>query len=225
MAIGGLSRQPSYEDSVRRLGMEPEALRAAISNGNAERRRVLSKHHAPTAQGFYSWNGVVSKLSEAAHDLGWERHNPMCLPVLLNPQTRTLLFVCSGDAYTGLLGTERPRSRNPKGALVKALALQNNKLKESGALPIDLPETEEHQLLSALVGYTSYALMVHFSKQDYQARYEMSEVENLDPRGRLSPSSNRHIAPKFKLDSNDFDDDDPNEGFDGPGDFPVPPKG
>ncbi|MFI5565607.1 hypothetical protein ACIA2T_40460 [Amycolatopsis japonica] len=226
MTLGGPIRQPAFEDGVRRLGMEPEALRAAVGNGNAERRRVLSKHHAPTAQGFYAWNGVVAKLSELSEELAWVRRNTMCLPLIINPRTMTLIFVCSGDAYTGISGVgAMPKSRNPKGALVKALAAQNKKLHQPDALPIDLPETEEQRLLAELIGYTSYALMVHFSKEECEIRYELSEVEKLDPRGRLSPNGNRLIASPFDLSPDDFDDGDPNEGFDGPDDIDVPPKG
>ena len=108
VTLGDLVSHGSFEDDVRRLGMEAELLREAISNGNLERTRALGRHNARSAQGFYAWNGVLSKLSETHEEIGWERKDPMSLPVLLHEELRNLLFVSSGDAYAGITGTNQP---------------------------------------------------------------------------------------------------------------------
>lgn len=222
MALSDPLHQPSFDQGVRQFGMEPEAIRSAISNGNVERKRAMTRHHAPTAQGFYGWNGVLSKLSENAEELGWMRRNHMCLPVLLHPQKKTLLFVCSGDEYTGRAGFNiMPRSRNPKGSLVRALTEQNKRLNQTESLPLEIQEPENAAILAELGNYTSYVLLVHFSKRDCEIRYEISQADSMNSQGYLSPNGVRLIAPPYGLEADEFDDEDPNDGFDGPGDFEV----
>lgn len=77
---------------------------------------------------------------------------------------------------------------------------------------------------SELVGFTTYVLLVHFSKHDLEARYEVSRLDDLHPSGYLSVQQPRLIAPAYPLTVEDFDPNDPNEGFDGPEGFDVPPK-
>jgi hypothetical protein len=225
MVLGGPIRQSSFEDEVRRLGMEPEALRAAIGHGNQERRRVLGRHNAISAQGFYAWNGVLAKLSETFEEVGWQRRDPLCLPVLMHGSRKNLLFVSSGDSYTGVrVPKNPPKSRNPKGNLVRRLAAQNRNLNQADTLPLSLPQPEEQELIAELIGYTSYVLLVYFAREECEVRYEVSELDVLDSRGRLSLNAARFIAAPYPLHESDFDDGDPNNGFDGADDFDVPEK-
>jgi hypothetical protein len=223
--------QPSFEEGLLQIGLEAEWLRAAVGNGNLERTRVLGSHNAPSAQGFYAWNGVLASLTrtvQAAQDFNWERRNPQCLPVLIERNKKNILFISSGDEYTGLgnSGRRYPRSRNPKGAIVAALANQNKKLMEDypGLFPAERPKADEYELMQELVGCTTYVLLVHFSKRDVQARYEVSRLEDANHGGCLSVRYPRWIAPAYPLTVEDFSTDDPNEGFDGPPEFPVSPK-
>ena len=78
--------------------------------------------------------------------------------------------------------------------------------------------------MEELLGCTTYVLLVHFSKRDCEARYEVSRLDDLNSKGYLLARNPRLIAPAYPLTAEDFDPNDPNEGFDGPGDYEVPPK-
>ncbi len=237
MVPEGSVSQPSFEEGLRRIGLEAEWVREAVGHGNLERRRVLGSHNAPSAQGFYAWNGILASLTRTVQKLSWERHNPLCLPVLVERNKKNILFISSGDAYTGCTGTgQSPRSRNPKGAVVAALAQENKKL--LGRAPtLDIPvnaqksqrAAEDELIKELLQGCTTYVLLVSFSKRYLEARYEVSRLEDSNPGSHLSVQSPRWIAPPYPLTAeDDFDSDDPNdpnEGFDGPELFSVPPKG
>lgn len=222
------ANQLSFEEGLRHLGLEAEWVREAVGKGNLERTRVLGSHNAPSAQGFCAWNGILASLTLTVQNFGWERRNPQCLPVLIERNKKNILFISSGDEYTGVTGTGKlPRSRNPKGAIVEALAHQNKGLLE-GAPTLDIPvntqKTAEYELINELLGCTTYVLLVHFSKLDLEARYEVSRLGDLTS-GHLSARHPRWIAPAYPLTAQDFDLDDPNGGFDGPEPFPIPPKG
>ena len=226
MVVGGPARQPSFEDGFRQIGLEAEWVRTAVGEGNRERIRVLGSENAMSAEGFYAWNGILASLTLAVQGCGWERRDPLCLPVLIERNKKNVLFVSSGDPYTGVTGPGRlPRSRNPKGAIVAALARQNKKLLPEDVLfPVETTNTDEHDFMSELLGCTSYVLLVHFSQRDLQARYEVSRLGDVNTQGYLSVRHPRWVAPPYPLTAQDFGRNDPNEGFDGPGDYPVPPK-
>lgn len=224
MIAGEAAGQPSFEEDLRQIGLEAEWVRTAVGDGNRERTRALGNQHALSAQGFYAWNGILASLTLIVQDFDWERQDPQCLPILIQKNKKNILFVSTGDEYTGVTGTGKyPRSRNPKGTIVRALAQQNKALLRE-PLPLDIPESTEQQFMKQLIGYTTYVLLVHFSKRDCEARYEVSRLDDLDSKGYLSTRFQRLIAPVYPLTAGDFDADDPNEGFDGPGDYEVPPK-
>lgn len=231
MAVREPVSQPSFEEGLRAIGLEVEWVRTAVGDGNRERTRVLGSQNAMSAQGFYAWNGILASLTLTVQGYGWERQDPRCLPILIERNKKNILFISSGDRHTGLTGTEQyPRSRNPKGAIVKALAQQNKKL--LGDVPSlfpDMPqsadEAAEYEFMEELLGCTTYVLLVHFSKRDLEARYEVSRLSDLNASGYLSTRHPRLIAPAYPLTDQDFGSGDPNDGFDGPEDYPVPPKG
>jgi hypothetical protein len=213
--------QPSFEEGLRQIGLEAEWVRAAVGDGNLERKRVLGSHNGPSAQGFYAWNGILASLTLTVQGFGWERHNPLCLPVLIERSKKNIVFISSGDQYTGKTGTGKqvPRSRNPKGPVVAALSQQNKKLlgrEQTLDFPANAQKSAEYELMEVLLGCTTYVLLVHFSKRDLEARYEVSRLEDLNPSSYLSVQYPRWIAPAYPLKAEDFDHDDPNEGFDGP---------
>lgn len=228
MVPQGSVGKPSFAEGLRQLGLDPEWVREAVGKGNLERTRVLGGHNAPSAQGFCAWNGILASLTLTVQNFGWERHNPQCFPVLIERNKKNILFVSSGDEYTGVTGTGKPpRSRNPKGAIVEALAQQNKQLLGGAPMldiPVSIQKAAEYELIEELLGCTTYVLLVHFSKRDLEARYEVSRLGDLTS-GYLSARHPRWIAPPYPLAALDFDHDDPNDDFDGPQPFPIPPKG
>jgi len=225
-------RQQSFEEDLRQIvGLEAEWVRTAVGSGNQERIRVFGSENAASAQGFCAWNGILASLTrtaQAAQDFAWERQDPRSLPILIERNRKNILFVSSGDEYTGQTHTGTfPRSRNPKGAIVAALAQQNKELlgEEPTLFPVDSPEPTKHEFMEELLGFTTYVLLVHFSKRDREARYEVSRLDGLKTSRYLSVQGPRLIAPAYPLTDGDFDPNDPNDGFDGPQDFEVPPKG
>lgn len=226
MAVQEFAGWASFDDGVKLLGLEAEFLRTAVGDGNRARVKVLGPHHAPSAQGYCAWDGILASLSATLDDVPhWERLNPQSLPVLLNKDKKVLLFVTSGDEYTGLTGNGKlPRSRRSKGGLVQALGRQNKK-RFDGRIPLfDVPESDEDKLIAELKGYLSYVLLVHFSKRDLQARYEVALLDETDAGNYIQVvPSGRIIAEPYRLTVEEFDSDDPND-FDDPGDYPVPPK-
>jgi hypothetical protein len=223
----GPASQPSFEEGLRQIGLEAEWVRAAVGDGNRERTRVLHSQNAMSAQGYYAWNGILASLTLTVQAFGWVRDDPRSLPILIERNKKNILLISSGDEYTGVTGTGRtPRSRNPKGAVVAALAQQNKKLlgDEPTLFPLDAKTSAEHEFMQELLGCTTYVLLVHFSKRDLEARYEVSRLNDLSASGYLSAQHPRWIAPAYPLTAEDFDPNDPNEGFDGPGNYPVPPK-
>lgn len=107
-----------------------------------------------------------------------------------------------------------------------ALAQQNKKLLGNAPtlFPPDAQTSAEHEVMKELLGCTTYVLLVHFSKRDLEARYEVSRLNDVSASGYLSALHPRWIASAYPLTAQDFDLNDPNEDFDGPGDYPVPPK-
>lgn len=228
MVAGGQASQPSFEEGLWEIGLEAEWVRNAVGDGNRERTRVLGSQNALSAQGFYAWNGILASMTSTVQSFGWERQDPRCLPILIERNKKNILFISSGDEYTGATGTGTlPRSRNPKGAVVAALAQQNEKLLGDAPtldIPLDAQASAEHEFMKELLGCTTYVLLVHFSKRDLEARYEVSWLDGLSASGYLLARRPRWIAPAYPLTAQDFDPNDPNMGFDGPEDYPVPPK-
>jgi len=227
----GPASQPSFEEDLRRIvGLEAEWVRTAVGNGNQERIRVFGSENAASAQGFYAWNGILASLTLTVQSFGWVRQDPRSLPILIERNRKNILFISSGDEYTGLTGIGKPGSRNPKGAIVEALAQQNKKLLGDELtldlnVPSDAQKSTEYKFMEELLGYTTYVLLVHFSKRDREARYEVSRLDGLSTSGGcLSVQRPRLIAPAYPLTAGDFDSNDPNEGFDGPKNYPVRPK-
>lgn len=229
MAPERSASQPSFEEGLRQIGLEAAWIKEAVGYGNIERMRVLGSHNALSAQGFYAWNGILASLTRTVRNFGWERHNPQCLPVLIERKKKNILLISSGDEYTGMTGTGKlPRSRNRKGSIVEALARQNKQLLGDAPMldiPVNTQKSDECELADELSGCTTYVLLVHFSKRDLAARYEVSSLEGDLISGCLSARYPRWIAPPYPLKDEDFDSEDPNEGFDGPESFPVPPRG
>lgn len=230
MVVGGPVSQPSFEDGLREIGLKGEWIRTAVGDGNRERTRVLGGQNARSAQGFYAWNGILASLTVTVQSFGWERQDPLSLPILIERNKKNILFISSGNEHTGrIVARTVPRSRNPKGDIVAALARQNKQLLGDGPtlfpdIPLDAQAAAKQEFMETLLGCTTYVLLVHFSRGDLEARYEVSRLGDMSG-GRLSVQHPRWIAPAYPLTAKDFGPDDPNEGFDGPGPFPVPPKG
>jgi len=105
VVAGRPASQPSFEEDLRQIGLEAEWVRTAVGDGNRERTRVLGSQNAMSAQGFYAWNGILASLTLTVQAYDWERDDPRCLPILIERNKKNILFISSGDEYTGMIGT------------------------------------------------------------------------------------------------------------------------
>ena len=224
MAVKLLEGSPGHESQLAELGLKAEWVREAIGMGNVERKQAVVGHAAKSAPGYYAWNGVLTSLSRQCCSDGWHRRDPSSLPTLLNPSTKTVLTVSSGNSLTGFSGPNvHPSTKNPKGELTRELQRNNWESENEGLFETDKKSVSA--FLDDVVDFGFWVLLVYFDRQTLEIRYEISRPLESDARGYTRSWKPRIILPPYKLDDGDgFDGTDPNDGFGDPYDVVVEKK-
>ncbi|MEU3649434.1 hypothetical protein AB0E59_39090 [Lentzea sp. NPDC034063] len=214
------SGSSDYRGRLRQLGMDADQLKEALGASNQERGRCDLDHCSKSAPGYYAYNGMLSSMSRQMSADGWERHDPMSMPLMINHDTRTVAGVTSGDQYTGLIiPGERPTTRNPKGELTRALIKRNRDRNETALIEIsEFSPTKE--LLDRISEYNFWLVLVYFDKDSSLIRCEVSKPITANSKGHPQSWEQRIILPPYDIGPIDLGDDDPNDGFD-PIDIPL----
>ncbi|MER7891980.1 hypothetical protein ABTX15_19380 [Micromonospora sp. NPDC094482] len=208
-----------YEQRLMKIGTPYSHLTESLGASNTA-RRSCHPDGAPTAPGYFAYNGLVASLTGGLRDFGWRRINLNgVLPLLVHDRLRQILGVSSGDRLTGTsnLGRE-PKSRYSKGELTRRL-LRSNQPPGQGVL-FEPPSTEEPP--EEFDGYAYWLFLVYFDKTTLEIRSEVSLPESQNAKGYVSRWFDRIQLPPYAVDDIPGDDD-PNGGF-GPIDVPVDPR-
>lgn len=210
-----------HVNQLRAIGIEAEHLVEAIGASNIERRICVANHAAKSGPGYYAYNGMLTSLSkQMANNSGWRRIDPLSMPLLINNALGVVLSVSSGDQFTGLqIAGHEPRSRNPKGQLTKELTRLNQITEVKGLF--EAPEIPIRSVLEELKTTTFWLALVYFDKDVPEIRCEVSQPAGFNSRGQVDQYVRRIVIPPYPLEGNEFDGDDPNDGF-GPITFDVP---
>jgi hypothetical protein len=204
-----------HKASLQSHGMRAEHFIEALGASNTERRKCVHKHCAKSGPGYYAYNGMLTSLSGQMCDSEeWEREDPLSMPLLINHGRKIAIAVSSGDQYTGLLiPRNKPRSKNPKGALTRELARLNQIANaDEGFFPV--PEIPLPKALAELEKFTFWLTLVFFDRDRLEIRCEVSQPISLNSQGQVNDYCLRIILPPYSLSDEDFpDDDDPNDGF------------
>ncbi len=126
------------EDLQRRLNamkLELWCFENALARGAAE-AASYSAGAPKTAPELGRWLRTVEELHNGLIDLqnDWERSDPMGQPTWLNPPLQTAIVVSSGDENCGLVTSNEPSNRNPKGNSFGALVAANEQMRFFDAL-------------------------------------------------------------------------------------------
>jgi len=205
-----------YRRHLKRLGIPAEAVTEAIGNSNSE-RRLAAIGSAKGAQGYYAYNGVVVGLTDHLPSDEWRRTDlGGVLPLWVNDSRKIKLGVSSGNAITGVrLPGEQPRTRYPKGELVRQMVERNPR---PGWEPLfDL--AMEVEVPGELSEYALWLLLFYFDKAKSEIRTEISHPVDVNARGIITGWSPRIIQPPYPAADLPGDGEDPNDGF---GDIDVP---
>ncbi|WP_030273823.1 hypothetical protein [Micromonospora globosa] len=208
-----------YEQRLEGIGIRYAALAESLG-ASYTARQSCQPDSAPTAKGYFAYNGLVASLTGGLRDSGWRRINLNgVLPLLVHDDLREILGVSSGDTMTGTSNVRRePRSRYSKGELTRRL-LRSNQPPGQGVL-FESPSTEEPP--EEFDGYSYWLFMVYFDKTKKEIRSEVSLPESQNAKGYVSRWFHRIQLPPYAVDDLPGDDD-PNGGF-GPIDVPVDPR-
>lgn len=206
---------------LRELGLTPEILEDAVLawDSAAASATPFEPVTASGSKGWFAGIGTLREILVGRH--GWKALDMKCWPIVMAPHGKHAISMTSGDAMTGRIGLQSPRTKNPKGFVVQAAIHRNG-------VQLDFGEaiTREEQLSrvrSIRVEWfscLSYLLLVHRGSMAVQSElslpYEISagKVVGWDKRIILADIP-RHPTP-LRLER---DDDDEEE--DGTIDVPV----
>ncbi|MGC4855905.1 hypothetical protein ACLQ24_21555 [Micromonospora sp. DT4] len=219
MALVNPAGDGGYEERLKKISLPAPPLLESLGASNLA-RRSCHPDGAPTAPGYFAYNGLVASLTGGLRDYGWRRINLNgVLPLLIHDDLEQILGVSSGDPMTGTTGHHRkPRSRYPKGELTRRL-LRSNQPPGQGTL-FEPPPAEEPP--AEFDGFSYWLFLVYFDKTNLEIRAEVSLPESQNAKGYVSHWFDRIPLPPYAVDDLPGDDD-PNGGF-GPIDVPVDPR-
>ena len=121
------------EDLQRRLAamkLDLGSFQNALARGTAE-AASYSEGAPKTGPELGRWLRTVEELHNGLIGLqsDWERSDPMGQPTWLNPSLQTAVVVSSGDENCGLVASNEPSNRNPKGLSFGALVAANEQMR------------------------------------------------------------------------------------------------
>lgn len=98
------------------LGIDEQTLVVALQRGVAEKMTALF-YDPRTAGGYDLYRYATRHVREQQHQRGWETKDSNNIALVRDPVNETVLIVCSGDAQTGMLIGDQPRTKRSKGDL------------------------------------------------------------------------------------------------------------
>jgi hypothetical protein len=208
-----------YENRLSRMALRASVLQEALGASNLA-RKASPADSAPTAPGYFAYNGLVASTTGGLREFDWRRVNLNgVLPLLVNDDHGLVLGFSSGDPLTGTTMAHRsPRSRYAKGELTRRL-LRGNQAPGQGELFDASAAVEEPP--EEFDGYSYWLFLVYYDKTLLEIRSEVSLPKSQNSKGFVSDWYDRILLPPYAVD--DMGDDDPNGGF-GPIDVPVDPR-
>lgn len=101
---------------LEKLGIDEQTLVVALQRGVAEKMTALF-YDPRTAGGYDLYRYATRHVREQQYALGWEIKDSNNIALVRDPINETILIVCSGDAQTGMLIGEQPKTKRSKGDL------------------------------------------------------------------------------------------------------------
>lgn len=98
------------------LGIEEQTLIVALQRGVAEKMTALF-YDPRTAGGYDLYRYATRHVREQQYQRGWEIRDSNNIALVRDPINETVLIVCSGDAQTGMLIGDQPKTKRSKGDL------------------------------------------------------------------------------------------------------------
>ena len=172
-----------------RLGVPLQVLQEAVQAGYVSRISCTT-NDAPSASGFYQWNGTLRNLREKMVSAGWQRNNTSNWPTIVHPEKLLAIAVSSGNENTGRVNGVLS-TKNAKGIrTVTAVSINANQLW--------LPGFEFMQLeQGAQISYPTWFLLFYADEKELRA--ELSLPVKVDSEGRVNSWRERIILPVLSL--------------------------
>ena len=157
----------------------------AVQQGYIERSNA-SPFDGPMAPGTDAWRYTLRSLRQQADARGWTMADPGNLSMTINEALEVAIVVFSGDDATGLAHL-KPKSKNPRGSMVKQAIKRNT---EQMSLFGDVIE-EEGPSVEEVLGYETWVLLIYIT--DEKVRAELSLPVSVDDKDYVSDWAERII--------------------------------
>lgn len=159
---------------LRHLAVPHELLILAAQQGFVERLNAERPFDPTTAAGTDAWRYAVRTLRAGLERRGWRLDDVHNLPLAISDDHGVNLTVSSGDKFTGIEGTHPPKSRHPKGGLIKAAIARNTR--QGDLFPDSLSSAVRH--FHQTLVYPTWVLLLHITDDAIQA--ELSLPSSID---------------------------------------------
>ncbi len=159
---------------LRELSVPIELLIEAAQQGYAERMNAEYPFDPVTAPGTDAWRYPVRTLRKGLMELGWRLDDPRNLPLAISDEKRISITISSGDEFTGIDGARKPRSKNPKGALMEEAIARN--IRQCDLFPESLPVAVQN--FGQTIKYPTWVFLIYIV--DEEIRAELSLPKSMD---------------------------------------------
>ena len=150
------------------LGLDQKELREVVRQGQFTFFNC-TENHPPIARGIWAWGETVCALREYLLPKGWKRSEENNYSLVISPDDRIAIAVCTGDENTGVPNAT-PSNKAHKGSSTKNAIIYNQ-------LELGLPPETSFPSLLTRANYfqnqqVTWILLVH--RADDEVRCELS---------------------------------------------------
>ena len=196
------------EDLQRRLAamkLDLWCFENALAQGAAE-AASYSEGAPKTGPELGRWLRTVEELHNGLIGLqnDWERSDPLGQPTWINPSLQTAIVVSSGDENSGLVTSNKPSNRNPKGLSFGALVAANEQMMFFDTLSKS----------GDMVNVNETWVLLYNDRQGFV--YSELSLPIVMPGSYIEDWQERILFPRFDDGTSAFErpaDDEPGQGF------------
>jgi hypothetical protein len=174
-------RQAHEEARLAHLALTSEICHQINGSALTEYRRAPRRGSAG-GPGTYAYQGGLSELTVQFEEVGYERHDVVNLPIMVNDNLDAAVIFTSGNQFTGIYGAGiSPRTRYKKGGVTHQAILGNRQPPGQDPFPVlsyeALPtsvDLESKRVVDLLHGLSVYLYLIHFDWLKREIRSEVS---------------------------------------------------